>query len=68
MIIGEIVKLKGRTGHGKNRIREQGELWEVLALPTGVVCMDPPPVHPPLKGVMRGDERWFNPVDFEVVE
>ena len=34
-----MIKLKGITGHGKNRIREHGELWEVLELPPGVVSM-----------------------------
>ena len=32
-----MIKLKGITGHGKNRIREHGELWEVLELPPGVI-------------------------------
>ena len=39
MKVGDVVKLKGKTSHGKNRVREQGELWKVLnfstALPHG---------------------------------
>jgi len=33
---GDIVKLKGKTSHGKNRVREQGELWKVLNLSTAL--------------------------------
>tara|TARA_R110000744_G_scaffold352748_1_gene458996 strand:+ start:152 stop:358 length:207 start_codon:yes stop_codon:yes gene_type:complete len=68
MKIGDKIKLKGKTGHGRNRIREQGEMWEVIGLPANIVCMTPNPVQPALKGLSRGDERWFNPRDFEVVK
>lgn len=65
--IGSTVKLRGITKHGKNRVREQGELWDVIGLPTGVVGMSIRPICPTIKGQMRGDERWFNPRDFEIV-
>jgi|TARA_Y100000034_G_scaffold60139_1_gene73092 hypothetical protein len=29
---GDIIKLKGKTKHGKNRVREQGEFWGVIKL------------------------------------
>ena len=32
MLVGDKVKLKGITQHGKNRVREQGEVWEVIRL------------------------------------
>jgi len=36
---GDIIILSGKTNHGKNRVREQGELWKVVrikgALPHG---------------------------------
>ena len=32
MKIGDRVKLTGLTKHGKNRVREQGDLWTVTAL------------------------------------
>ena len=39
MKAGDKVKLTGKTKHGKNRVREQGELWRVIkikgALPHG---------------------------------
>ena len=52
-----MIKLKGITGHGKNRIREHGELWEVLEFPTGVVSMSPKPALLPIKSVKTGEER-----------
>ena len=39
MKAGDILFLSGKTKHGKNRVREQGELWRVIkikgALPHG---------------------------------
>ena len=32
MEVGKKVKLTGITQHGKNRVREQGEIWEVTRL------------------------------------
>ena len=61
-------RLKGLTGHGKNRIREHGDLWEVLGLPRGVISADPMPVHPAIESVKTGEPRWFDPVNFEIVE
>ena len=29
-MIGKKVKLAGKSRHGKNRVREQGEAWEVV--------------------------------------
>ena len=61
-------RLKGLTGHGKNRIREHGELWEVLGMPRCVLDMDPKPVHPFIESVETGEGRWFDPVNFEIEE
>jgi len=37
--VGDTLILSGKTRHGKNRVREQGELWKVLkikgAMPNG---------------------------------
>ncbi len=39
MKAGDILILSGKTKHGKNRVREQGELWRIIrikgALPHG---------------------------------
>ena len=59
-----MIKLTGRTNHGKNRIREHGELWEVLEVPTGVISMTPKPPFPPIKSVKTGEERWLDDVNF----
>ena len=32
MLVGDKVKLIGTTQHGKNRVREQGDIWEVIRL------------------------------------
>ena len=32
MLVGDKIKLTGITQHGKNRVREQGETWEVIRL------------------------------------
>ena len=63
-----MIKLKGKTGHGKNRIREHGELWEVLEFPTGVVSMTPKVPGTPIKSVKTGEERWLDEKNFEIVE
>ena len=63
-----MIKLKGITGHGKNRIREHGELWEVLELPPGVVSMSNKPALPPVKSVKTGVWRWLDEKNFEIVE
>ena len=50
-----ILTLKGITGHGKNRIREHGDKWEVLEFPPGVLDMTPKPVLPPIKSLKTGE-------------
>ena len=39
MKVGDILILSGKTRHGKNRVREQGELWRIVrikgAIPNG---------------------------------
>ena len=32
MEVGNKVKLTGITRHGKNRVREQGKIWEVIRM------------------------------------
>ena len=60
-----ILILKGLTNHGKNRIREHGDKWEVLELPPGVVNMTPKPVLPPIKSLKTGEWRWLDEINFE---
>ena len=30
IFVGDAVRLSGKTRHGKNRIRENGDMWEVI--------------------------------------
>jgi hypothetical protein len=32
LFVGDIVKLFGKTRHGKNRIRENGDMWRVITV------------------------------------
>jgi len=63
----EIWTLKGLTNHGKNRIREHGDRWEVLGLPGGVLAIDPKPKFPAIKSLKTGEERWFRDEDFSKI-
>ena len=64
-IEGNLITLKGITGHGKNRIREHGTLWEVLDLPPGVMSMTPKPPLTPIKSLKTGEWRWLDDINFE---
>jgi len=69
MQVGDIITLKGITGHGKNRIREQGVQWSVMNDTTdiGIVSRDCASVFPPIRSLQTGEWRWFDNVNFEVV-
>ena len=61
-----IIILKGRTLHGKNRVREHGERWRKLnatsPLRKGEIAIE---------SVKTGDGRWVHPTldpNFEVKE
>ena len=56
------IRLTGKTRHGKNRVREHGDVWEVIGLPTGVLNMTPTPKLTTVKSVKTGDERWIDMV------
>ncbi len=60
-----ILTLKGITGHGKNRIREHGDQWEVLDLPPGVISQSHKPRLPPIKSLKTGEIRWLDEINFE---
>ena len=59
--MAEIIRLRGRTNHGKNRVHEHGEVWEVLDWQSSLR-----PNQPFIRSVQTGDERWLTD-DFEVV-
>ena len=33
--VGDVVRLSGKTRHGKNRVRENGEFWEIITVDGG---------------------------------
>ena len=49
----ELLRLKGVTGHGKNRIREHGEEWLVLDHSS--------PIRSEIfiESIKTGDRRWL---------
>jgi hypothetical protein len=55
-----VVKIKGITGHGKNRVREHGDVWKVLRH-TSPICNELF-----IESVKTGDRRWLTK-DFEVI-
>jgi len=66
---GDIIKLSGKTRHGKNRIRENGELWRVLTVDgadssilTTKVCVRPLDIE------RRDEWRWVDIPDDEHME
>jgi len=52
--------LKGLTNHGKNRIREHGDQWEVMG-----TTLTPKPALPPIKSLKTGEIRWLDDINFE---
>ena len=69
---GDIIKLSGKSRHGKNRIRENGDLWEVTNLDgqdSSVLSTKACVV--PIKESRRDEWRWLDlPSDehMEIIE
>ena len=55
-----ILTLKGITNHGKNRIREHGDKWEVME-----TTLTPKPPFPSIKSLKTGEIRWLDDINFE---
>ena len=72
VFVGNHLKLAGKTRHGKNRIRENGDMWRVInvdgadsSLLTTKVCVIP------LEESRRTEWRWIDlpeDRDMEIVE
>ena len=70
-----IIKLKGKTSKGKNRIREHGELWNQITLDEiGLVSSRNPHLIDrsiqPIRSHLTGEWRWFDfhiDKDFEII-
>ena len=60
----KIITLKGITRHGKNRIHEHGDQWEVLGLPPLVIKMSHPRRLPWIRSLKTGEGRWLDDRNF----
>jgi hypothetical protein len=56
------LRLRGLTGHGKNRIREHGDEWFVIE-----PKVTPKPTALFIESAKTGDKRWLNH-HFEIIE
>ena len=74
-ILGKTIRLKGKTMKGKNRVREHGDMWTVLA-ETETVLFAPSSKGPWLFAAPVGKNqddkasRWIHSLtdlDFEIV-
>ena len=69
---GDVIKLSGKTRHGKNRIRENGDLWEVTNLDgQDSSILSTKACVVPIKESRRSEWRWLDlPSDehMEIVE
>ena len=64
MQTGKIVILKGKTRHGKNRVREQGETWEVIRInPTVSFKTKAPGPFMLLQAVEGINMRWVSTIN-----
>jgi hypothetical protein len=59
MKFGTRLILTGKTRHGKNRVREQGAIWEV-STPLGVFSNPHTQGKTELRSVLTGDRRWVS--------
>ena len=69
---GDIIKLSGKSRHGKNRIRENGDLWEVTNLDgQDSSILSTKACVVPIKESRRSEWRWLDlPSDehMEIIE
>ena len=72
--VGDVVRLSGKTRHGKNRVRENGEFWEIITVDGGEssilstkICVVP------LNDERRDNWRWLDVpedehMEFEIID
>tara|TARA_R100000951_G_C2604831_1_gene169293 strand:- start:195 stop:431 length:237 start_codon:yes stop_codon:yes gene_type:complete len=64
MQVGQTIRLKGITRHGKNRVREQGEFWEVIRInPTVSFKTKAPGPFMLLQAAESINMRWVSTVN-----
>jgi|TARA_R110002074_G_scaffold586_1_gene3036 hypothetical protein len=63
------IRLKGITGHGKNRIREHGDVWEILTLQDiGIISSTAHGNSTPIRSIATNEWRWLDEKNFEIIE
>ena len=64
MEVGKKVRLTGITRHGKNRVREQGDIWEVNRLsPTVAFKTSAPGPFMLLQATTTINMRWVSTIN-----
>jgi hypothetical protein len=64
MEVGNKVRLTGITRHGKNRVREQGDVWEVIRMnPTVSFKTSAPGPFMLLQATTTINMRWVSTVN-----
>ena len=64
MLVGDKIKLTGITQHGKNRVREQGDTWEVIWMnPTVAFKTKAPGPFMLLQATQSINMRWVSTVN-----
>lgn len=55
------IRLKGVTQKGKNRVRENGELWEVIHMKSSISCLNGAigMLIRPVRSDREGNLRWI---------
>ena len=60
------IKLKGITRHGKNRIHEHGDVWEVVSLEdVGIISTNFWP-RIPIRSTTTNEWRWLDENHFQI--
>ena len=59
LFVGDVVTLFGKSRHGKNRIRENGDTWRVLTVKDNSICVRPIDLD------RRENWRWIDIPDDE---
>lgn len=75
-LLGKNIQLKGLSPRGKNRIRENGSVWQVLAETDKILFSPEKPgpwlfIAPPGKTAMDKSGRWVHLTDdpdFSIIE
>ena len=68
---GKWIRLKGISGHGKNRIREHGDIWLVIHVDTNKVMLRSRNRTFKIDGRNWHDGRWIDQgidKNFEIIE